>query len=62
MFQNEEMVTEGELRSHSLEAGDQVRALQDSVAELKAEVRHFYFNRLLINKEICFDFSSFAQY
>jgi len=32
------MATEGELRSHSLEAGDQVRALQDSVAELKAEV------------------------
>jgi len=39
VFQNEEMVTEGEIRSHSLEAGDQVRALQDSVAELKAEVR-----------------------
>ncbi|XP_059470176.1 ecotropic viral integration site 5 ortholog isoform X2 [Neocloeon triangulifer] len=36
-MKNEEMVAEGELRSHSLEAGDQVRALQDSVAELKAE-------------------------
>ncbi|CAB3384385.1 Hypothetical predicted protein [Cloeon dipterum] len=37
-MKNEEMVAEGELRSHSLEASDQVRALQDSVAELKAEV------------------------
>lgn len=33
------MVAEGELRSHSLEASDQVRALQDSVAELRAEVK-----------------------
>ncbi|KAF4517757.1 hypothetical protein B566_EDAN002962 [Ephemera danica] len=37
-MKNEEMVAEGELRSHSLEASDQVRALQDSVAELRAEV------------------------
>jgi hypothetical protein len=40
--QNEEMVAEGELRSHSLEASDEVRALQDSVAELRAEVRQQY--------------------
>lgn len=48
--QNEEMVAEGELRSHSLEASDQVRALQDSVAELRAEVRVNSWFSCAINK------------
>lgn len=39
MFQNEEMVTEGELRNNSLDDSDKVKELQDKVADLKAEVR-----------------------
>ena len=35
--QNEEMVTEGELRSN-LDDSEKVRELQDKVADLKAEV------------------------
>lgn len=38
MFQNEEMVTEGELRNNSLDDSDKVKELQDKVADLKAEV------------------------
>ncbi|XP_026687532.1 ecotropic viral integration site 5 ortholog-like isoform X3 [Diaphorina citri] len=37
---NEEMVAEGELRYNSLEDSDQVRELQDKVADMKAEVSH----------------------
>ncbi|KAI5733998.1 hypothetical protein M8J77_001256 [Diaphorina citri] len=35
---NEEMVAEGELRYNSLEDSDQVRELQDKVADMKAEL------------------------
>ncbi|KAL1456173.1 hypothetical protein WDU94_000921 [Cyamophila willieti] len=35
---NEEMVAEGELRYNSLEDSDQVRDLQDKVADMKAEI------------------------
>lgn len=38
IFQNEEMVTEGELRNNSLDDSDKVKELQDKVADLKAEV------------------------
>jgi hypothetical protein len=47
------MATEGELRSHSLEASDQVRALQDSVATLKAEVHFFKSLALLFKLSLC---------
>ena len=39
-MQNEEMVTEGELRSN-LDDSERVRELQDKVADLKAEVSGF---------------------
>lgn len=38
LCQNEEMVTEGELRNNSLDDSDKVKELQDKVADLKAEV------------------------
>lgn len=37
-MKNEEMVAEGELRYNSLEDSDQVRDLQDKVADMKAEI------------------------
>ena len=45
--QNEEMVTEGELRSN-LDDSEKVRELQDKVADLKAEVYKacFFFCQL----------------
>ena len=55
--QNEEMVTEGELRSN-LDDSEKVRELQDKVADLKAEVCKactfclFFFFLQLCNK-IC---------
>lgn len=40
--QNEEIATEGELRSHSMDDTERVRELQDKVADLQAEVRNNY--------------------
>lgn len=40
LFQNEEIATEGELRSHSVDDSERVRDLQDKVADLQAEVRN----------------------
>lgn len=37
-MKNEEIATEGELRSHSVEDSERVRDLQDKVADLQAEV------------------------
>jgi len=54
--QNEEMVTEGELRSN-LDDSEKVRELQDKVADLKAEVYKaciFFVSCVLHNMPKCF--------
>jgi len=55
--QNEEMVTEGELRSN-LDDSEKVRELQDKVADLKAEVYKacffFFLSAVLQNMPKCF--------
>lgn len=43
MFQNQEILTEGEIRSN-LDVSEKERDLQDHIADLKAEVCTYYTN------------------
>lgn len=53
ILQNEEIATEGELRSHSVDDNERVRDLQDKVADLQAEVCFFFLLlRILCDKII----------
>lgn len=51
-LQNEEIATEGELRSHSVDDSDKVRDLQDKVADLQAEVNFTLFSKKPITEYV----------
>lgn len=62
IFQNEEMVTEGELRNNSLDDSDKVKELQDKVADLKAEVSSLVIKNNILVKYIKTDYGLFSYY